>query len=211
MIHPLRPAEFDSAVRLLADSYADDPSVGAILPGQSRDQVAPILEVYVRYLLMEGMRLGFVSALKRKNKLAGVVIYFPPEQPKNSHGSWFHSIKAALTLLPLLGIGGFGRLIRLTNALESRRPSLPHYYIELGCVARGQKNKGVGKQLANYIFRLANRDHCGVYAETFNPDNLPIMKRLGYQIQSNHEVNGMPFWSLWHEPNDGSREAVPLS
>lgn len=211
MIHQLHSSELENAVRLVADSYADDPSVRAIIPYESTSQTLHALEVYVRYLLMEGMRCGFVSVLKIKNKLAGVVIYFPPGQPKNSHRSWFNAIRTAVTLIPLLGMGGFRRLIRLTKAIDGKRPNIPHYYIELGCVARRLKHKGVGTILANHIFRLANRDHCGVYAETFNPDNLAIMKRLGYKIQSKNEAHGLPFWSLWHEQNDGSRGAVPSS
>jgi GNAT superfamily N-acetyltransferase len=84
--------------------------------------------------------------------------------------------------------------------MEFKRPTTPHYYIELGCVARGQQHKGIGRQMAQHVFNQAKRSGCGVYAETFNANNLPLLQRLGYKITNHPKSRPLNFWSLWRAP-----------
>jgi hypothetical protein len=196
-IQALRIEELAPAVDLVSNSFADDPSVQAILAGTTRSQIRVILKKYVEYLIREGMQYGRVDAMKIKKKLVAVMIYFPPQNTKLIRNPSHRSLFQTLTFLRLLGIHGLWRLMKLTKSIRVARPSKAHYYIELGCVAKDQKHKGIGRQMAQHVFNQADLTGSGVYAETFNPSNIPIMQRLGYKISKQHR--GMTFWSLWRE------------
>jgi hypothetical protein len=198
-IKALRIEEIESAVELVTISFANDPSVQAILAGTTRSQIGVILKKYVEYLIREGMQYGRVDAMKINKHLAAVMIYFPPLNIQRIRLPSLWSLLQAVTFIRLIGINGLKRLINLTQSIKVARPSKAHYYIELGCVAKGQKHKGIGKQMAQHVFNQADLAGCGVYAETFNPGNIPIMQRLGYKITKQQKSNDIPFWSLWRE------------
>ncbi len=198
-IQALRIEELAPAVDLVSNSFADDPSVQAILAGTTRSQIRVILKKYVEYLIREGMQYGRVDAMKINKHLAAIMIYFPPLNTKRIRLPSLWSLLQSVTFIRLIGINGLKRLINLTKSIKVARPSKAHYYIELGCVAKEQKHRGLGRKMAQHIFNQADLAGCGVYAETFNPGNIPIMQRLGYKITKQQKSNEIPFWSLWRE------------
>ena len=205
-VRNLRSDEIPLAAKMIATAYEDDPSVAALIESVDKSGRVEILEKYFAQLLRLGKKFGRVIAMDHDGALGGLAIFYPPgTYPPKGFSYWINSIITVMVLWPKVGLKRLARLQNISTALTVAQPLKPHYYLELGCVAKNLHNSGIGTRLSSHLFSLSDRDNIGVYAETSNKQNLQILKKIGYATANRRQIYGINFWSLWRKPKTALR------
>jgi hypothetical protein len=161
-----------------------------------------ILEKYFAQLLRLGKKFGRVIAMDHDGALGGLAIFYPSgTYPLNGFSYWIDSILTMMALWPKVGLKRLAKLQNLSTVLKQGQPLKPHYYLELGCVAKNLHNTGIGTHLSRHLFSLSDHDDTGIYAETSNEKNLQILRKIGYAPMERRKICGINFWSLWRKPS----------
>lgn len=199
--------EIGSGARLMAEAYQNDPSVPRFIGSQhGTDERLQLLERYFSELLRLGVQYGHVAATDFEGNLAGLIIFYGPGQFPLSHvATVLSGVRLFLKIGRAVGLKTFIRLLRLATRLAEAHPKEPHYYAEIGCVSSKAQKHGLGKTMTDHIFALADTNKLGVYGETSNENNFPIMKKLGYQVVGETVIDGSMYWSLWRPPRSNDK------
>lgn len=209
-VRALRTEEIPLAAKMIAAAYDDDPSVAELIDIPDKSRRLVVLKNYFAQLLRLGTKFGRVIAMDHDGTLGGLAIFYTPgTYPPQGFSYWINSIKTLIALWPKVGMKCLARLLHLSSTLPKYQPMEPHYYLELGCVAKAFQNTGIGTSLSRYLFTLADHDGCGIYAETSNQKNLPIFEKIGYAITGRNQVDGITFWGLWRGPRPAEAGRYP--
>ncbi len=106
---------------------------------------------------------------------------------KLRHGlPWLHAAGLALP-----------RALAVSAASDAAHPSEPHWYLHIvGCRPDAQ-GRGFGSAAIAPGLARADADGVAAYLETANAKNLPLYRRLGFEVTHEWRVpNGPHHWSL---------------
>lgn len=106
-------------------------------------------------------------------------------------------------LLNATGLGRFGRLMKLREAMDAHHPmERPHDYLWFLGVHPRLQGAGIGSRLlASKTARLdAASRHA--FLETATPKNLPLYQRHGFKVVCEYQpaADGPRIWGMWREP-----------
>lgn len=202
-VEPLRSAQEREVARLLARAFADDPIFVHVLP-----------EVGERVRFLE----RFMAALARRSRMFSVAWTTAPEAVGVS--LWKGPELGAMTAAQLEACGlaripewlspdalaRFDRLFDAVDAsLEEDAPG-PRWYLGVLGVAPEWQGRGLGSRLAAPGLERADREGLPVTLETSEPRNLPLYRRLGFEIlrELGPDATGGPIvWTLRRPPRAG--------
>ena len=193
---PLSDDQAGPAAGLLARAFHDDPRFVAIwLDPEER---ARSLLVLNRWHLSVVPRPGVT--LVTTPTVEGVAIAFPG-------GSFAPGDDASGVLAAQLGPLAWQRLDDVQAFAYPDEELLrlvpePHWYLHLLAVEPHCQGRGIGSTLLRAVHDLADADGLPTLLVTFQPRNVPLYRRHGYQIVADgaDPIAGLAYWSMRRQP-----------
>lgn len=178
-------------IEVLSRAFDDDPWVNW-LARKGSGRAAAIRELFAVSLRDLALRHGECFTTE---SLEGAALWIPP-------GEWKVRLWDQMRFLPAaIRISGAGRILEIgkgTTSIAKAHPTQPHWYLlQLG-VDPPMQGKGIGRRLMAPILERCDRDHIAAYLETAKESNLPFYRRDGFEISSEHPIQGGPVvWGMF--------------
>jgi GNAT superfamily N-acetyltransferase len=190
--------QIDVVAGILARAFhSDPPMVYAVPDAAERARILPsMMKTFVTYALMFGD--PFTTA----GKPEAVALWLPLDEfdtPERDR-------QAGIDRIPeILGAGNFARLMHIANIAERFHKTTargPHLYLQFLGVEPQHQGNGLGSALLRPMLARADADGMRCYLETFQPKNVPLYKKHGFEIaveevESNSGIRG---WAFLREP-----------
>ena len=173
---PLRPADIDSAARVLAAALADDPGFTHLFPVRGRREQE--LRALYRMTLSDALRHGHAFVTRLGGAVTGAIAVYPPgAYPMTRHRWLAQSLRiariAAHTREHSVGLIRFGDITASGVQTDC-------WYVEALGVHPSLQRAGRGKRLMAEAFRMIDAPHAPSYLETTKPENVAYYEALGY-------------------------------
>jgi GNAT superfamily N-acetyltransferase len=187
----VRAARIDDAPTLdgvLADAFLDDPINVHLVPDEARRDVA------LRRGMGHVLRHTYVpnGGAWTTDELEGVAMWGKPDDPKPSALEQLRELPAFAA--------AFGRRLpramRAFGTVEKRRPSEPHWFLDLLAVRRDRQGRGIGSALVNAGLTQAGRTDAPAFLVTSNDRNVPFYERLGFDVIEEYTIGPVRVWSM---------------
>jgi ribosomal protein S18 acetylase RimI-like enzyme len=198
-IAPLRDADRERAVELLARAFRDNPLNLAVIGSGNPERRLRSNRLGTALLLPVAQAHGEVWAAHLGRELLGVLVGTPPGAYPLPPGAWGPRLRC------LVGQGwrvarGWARVF---EALDALHPPGPHWYLgTLGVDAR-HRGRGVGAALLRHWVERAEDDAASAYLETDLLENLGFYEREGFRVVREAEVLGVRVWCMQRPPSAG--------
>jgi len=128
----------------------------------------------------------------------GAALWAPP-------GTWDMGLLREILLLPTMAqCVSMQRLpvaLKALMTLKASHPREPHFYLCMLGVAPEHRGKGYGVALIRIGLEQADRARLPAYLENSNAENLPIYRRLGFEVLDILYVGSgaPPLWRMWRD------------
>jgi GNAT superfamily N-acetyltransferase len=192
-IDRLTRTDVPAAVESLAAAFANYPLLAALCPNAKRRP--RVVDAFCRYVVR--MSLQCESAYATADR-AAVVCAWPPGREWPSR--WTSLRTGFFAVLWQLGWRSSRWLYQIENEFdESRLKHVPgpHWYVPLLGVRPDAQGRGLSRAVLRPVFEAADRDRVPIYLETMTEANVPIYKRLGFELCGHRELTGgLPNWEL---------------
>lgn len=200
---PLRPADIDSAARVLAAALADDPGFVHLFPVRARRQQE--LRALYRMTLHDALEHGHAFVTRLNGAVTGAIALYPPgTYPMTPRRWWAQGLRIARIAMHTrehsLGLIKFGDVTASGVQTDC-------WYVEALGVHPSLQRSGRGKRLMAEVFRLIDAPGEPSYLETTKPDNVAYYEALGYDSVRDPVVLGDESAGPWVFPM--RRAAVP--
>lgn len=195
MIVAVRPARLDDATTLegvLADAFFDYPLNDHLLPDERRRDAA------LRRSMGHVLRHTYVpnGGAWTTEALDGVALWALPGDPKPSA---LGQLRALVTFAR-----AFGRrlpdAVRAFATVEERRPTEPHWYLDLLAVRPDRQGQGVGSALINAGLAEADRAGAPAFLVTSKALNVRIYERYGFAVTEEYDIAAARVWAMLRPP-----------
>jgi ribosomal protein S18 acetylase RimI-like enzyme len=176
----------DECAKTFVASFKDDPYFRAVYKTEDNWEKNAIHQF--RFLVCYGLKHGEVYTTS--TNVEGSAIWFPSE---NARLTLYRMIRyGALQFIFNVGLRQTMKMISDANLMDRQHETIapfPHWYLMLLGVNPNYHGKGLAKSLL--LPKLSQFDQTGMpcYLETYNPSNIPIYQRFGFEI---HEEVQMP-------------------
>ena len=186
----LETQHLDTASRVLARAFRDDPIAHYLFPNDSRR--SRLLPWYLGSALRYCSNYGEVYATE---DLDGVAAWLPPGKTKVSN--YWHMLRSGMLLAPLkVGPSAFSRLMSLTaymDAAHERWAPQKHWYLFVLGVEPSSQGRGIGGALMKPVLARADADGIPCYLETQYGRNSSFYGKYGFEVVEEGVVpNGGP-------------------
>jgi GNAT superfamily N-acetyltransferase len=194
----LTPRDEREAIASLAAAFAEYPLLRALCPDTGyRPRVT---WAFCGTLLRLSIRCGGVFATADR---AAVACALPPGREWPT--AWTFLPVGGPSLMWRLGWRGARLLKRLERGFDAARAKhlgrRAHWYLYLLGVRPEVQGKGLSRAVLRPLFESADRDKLPLYLETMTEGNVPIYKKLGFELVGFTELaDGLPNWELLREP-----------
>ena len=193
---PLRPADIDSAARVLAAALADDPGFVHLLPVRARRKQE--LRALYRMTLSDALRHGHAFAKRLNGAVTGAIAIYPPgTYPMTPRRWWSQGLRIARIAMQTrehsLGLIKFGDVTASGVQTDC-------WYVEALGVHPSLQRAGRGKRLMAEVFRLVDATTEPSYLETTKPENVVYYEALGYDSVRAPVALGTPETGPWVFP-----------
>lgn len=195
MTATVRLAREDDAPTLdgvLADAFFDDPINVHLVPDEARRDAA--------------LRRGMGHVLRQTylpnggawttEELDGAALWGKPSDPKPS-------MLEQLRQLPTFA-AAFGRhlprAMRAFGSVEKRRPSEPHWFLDLLAVRPDRQGQGIGSALVTAGLTEAGRMGVPAFLVTSNFRNVPFYERAGFDVTEEYDIGVVHVWAMLRAP-----------
>ncbi len=177
-VRRVAPHEVRSVARMIARAFADDPIERWSLAG---DDVTGLIEVEASEAARQLTAEGWLWAV---DDLSGVAAWLPPG------GAYDEAIDAAVAQALAASGGDPKRYTECWTWIESHRPVVPHWYLDLLAVDPGRQQLGTGSHLL--ADGLARADGAGgaTFLVTGNLAIVPWYQRHGFAVGAEGRAPG---------------------
>jgi ribosomal protein S18 acetylase RimI-like enzyme len=187
----------DSTAADLAAAFVEDPLFDWFMRADAAR--TPARSRFFRVILREA---AFPDGVIERPAAGGAAAVWIPSEalgPQPIH----REIRALPMLLNAAGLGRFGRLLQLREAMDKHHPmDRPHDYLWFLGVHPDAQGAGIGSRLlASKTARLDAAGRGG-FLETATPRNVPLYSRHGFNTISEYRPapNAPLIWAMWREP-----------
>lgn len=186
-VTPARAAELAPASAILAEAFAQDPVMAAVVPG-TRRRHERLIDLFHGLLASGPYATGTVDlARDADGTILGVAAW---EGPHAERGALARQASELPRFARALGWLGMPRALSLLSRLARHRPRAPHWYLaEIG-VSAAARGRGVGKALLSAQLDTLDATRQTAYLESSTPDNRRLYRRLGFEELS--PIEGVP-------------------
>jgi GNAT superfamily N-acetyltransferase len=181
---------------VLGRAFHDDPLIAFLLPDEtSRAAKAPAL-----FSLL--FRLGFPhGGCDLTSGAEAAALWRPP-------GAWhipaWQYVTNGAAFLGLFGLAGARRVTWAMDLIEARHPKAPHWYLQAVGADPAKQGLGYGGLVIRRRLALADAAGLPCYLESSKASNVPIYRRLGFEVTGEIAIPGGPvLWPMWREPGAG--------
>jgi len=179
-------------------AFWPDPLFGFF--ARNRVQEHRILPIFLGALLRDAYSHGHVWGAFDDDRVVGSASWLPPGAIPRSRSREARIYSACARAL----ITGRNRRtgISLLNAVESKHPTEPHWYLALLGVDPAQQGRGLGRALLAPVLSHCDEALEPAYLETQKPENLPFYERFGFRVIDEVSVSDSPtVWLMWRDPD----------
>ncbi len=198
----LESSDLQSAAKLLAQAFFQDPIVCSILKKVEPNRRLTKLETMFQVALGERVPGRMVLCLKDGGGVRSVALLYSP-------GSYpppiFLELSVLLRCIFRTGFRGLPGWLVWANSIRKRHPKEPHYYLELLGTHPAFQGKGFGSMLMEEVCSLAEKEGRICHLETSNPRNLPFYKAFGFETVASETILGVETWYLTRFLRKGMR------
>jgi GNAT superfamily N-acetyltransferase len=192
MIRSAEPADVETLVDTLSDSFAHDPMFNWLFP---RAQLYPLFF----HMLIKDVYLprGIVHIADHGRAAA---LWLPPQE-RLQIAPRLSLLKFGFKLIRQDGLRPVWRLRQQGWVFDRHLPREPHYYLQfLGC-RQQEQGQGYGAALLREGTRICDEHGMPAYLESSNIRNLPLYQRHGFEVMAAQTVakNGPMVWFMWRE------------
>jgi predicted N-acetyltransferase YhbS len=198
MTTTIRLATHDDAPALddvLANAFFDDPVSHWMLPNAERRKAH--------------LRLGMGHVLREvylpkqgawaTDALDGVAMWGKPGDPKPST---LHELRGLPTFARTFG-RHLPRALRAFGSVEKRRPSEPHWFLDILAVRPDRQGQGVGSSLLTHALAEADRAGVPAFLGTSNQRDLALYERFGFVVSEEFDTGPVHVWAMLRQPKPG--------
>ncbi|MDR6168055.1 GNAT superfamily N-acetyltransferase [Microbacterium paludicola] len=173
-VTPVTRGEIDVAADLLTHAFANDAPTRALLQERAHDERAR--HRLFRAILLGGpLQNGTVDGVRDPDTgtLIGVAVWSRP-------GDTGMRTAALPEYARAIGIGGLARALRVSDAIDSHRPAVPHWYLKAVGVAPDAVGGGIGGTLLAARLELIDTQGSPSYLESSNDRTTALYRRHGF-------------------------------
>jgi len=186
------PADLDTLVDTLVDSFAHDPMLNWVF---AKTQLFP----YFFRMLVRNVYLprGIVHIDDRGRAAA---LWLPPEQ-RFVVAPRLDLLRLGFRLVQQDGLRPLWRMRQQGAVFARHLPKEPHYHLQfIGC-RHSDQGRGIGAALLKQGTRICDDHGMPAYLECSNERNLPLYRRHGFEVRAAQAVakNGPMAWFMWRE------------
>ncbi len=132
--------------------------------------------------------------------LRACAVWLPPEAMQEKLPP-LHMLRMLPHYIQWTGIARLGRLLKLFEIFEEKRPEKPHYYLDFIGVKPEVQGRGYASALLGYTLDRLDNEGIPAYLESSNVRNNPLYERHGFRITEEVRIPGGPtLWCMWREP-----------
>ena len=186
------PDDTPAIARALARAFHDDPVLTWMFPNPRRR-----LAQSRRFFAMRLRLLLEQEETYTTDDRAGGALWAVPDQWRVPA---VQMAKDLVRIGPALG----PRLLRSLRGLtliESRHPSMPHYYLAVLGTDPTRQGTGVGSALLEPVLAMCDEDEIPAYLESSKERNVAFYARHGFRVTEEIELpGGPPVWLMWRDP-----------
>lgn len=182
----------DRLARMLARVFDQDPHFNWMVRQDGSREEA----LYRLFLLLVEALPGEEGMVQVADDEKAVAIWYPPG---SGPLSLWRKLAFLGAYLPICGWKAFPSRALGLQMMESRRPSCPHYYLQVIGVA--ERNRGHGRKLVEPMLEQCNVRQVSAYLETSNARNLGFYEKMGFRQAGSYSLpSGPRLWRLLHSP-----------
>ena len=180
-IERLREDQISAAAEVLAHAFQNDPPLAYGIPDPAeRARVLPMfMKPFVTFASLFGE--AYVTA----GKLESVAIWLPldnlDEMPERDHQAGIDRIPS---IVGTEASARFTNIIRFVEAFHQRFAADRHLYLQWLGVEPSRQGQGLGSATITPELRRADAEGLPCYLETFQPRNVPLYLKHGFQIMA---------------------------
>jgi ribosomal protein S18 acetylase RimI-like enzyme len=180
---------------VLALSFEKDPVMSWVMRTDNK-RLDALRDLYT-YSIEESLRYGEETTTE---DLRACAVWLPPEAMKEKLPPLY-----ILRMLPhyihWAGIGILGRLLKLFELFEKKRPEKPHFYLDFIGVKPEAQGSGYASTLLEYTLNRLDTEGISAYLESSNIRNNLLYQRNGFRITEEiHLPEGPTLWCMWRNP-----------
>jgi ribosomal protein S18 acetylase RimI-like enzyme len=191
-IGSLVSGDVGAAVDVLAHAFRDNPLNLAVIRSDDPTRRLHSNLHGMRSLLPVARVYGCVRVARLGECLAGVLIAAPP----GSYPLPPPSLRHRLRCLVGQGLRVASRWGRVFDALRSQHPMEPNWYLGTLGVDPDLQGRGVGSALVSAWLEEVDRDRSPAYLETDVHDNVRFYSDVGFDVEGEVSVLGVPIWRM---------------
>jgi ribosomal protein S18 acetylase RimI-like enzyme len=144
---------------------------------------------YLRYF-PDVIRIFGTNALEHRtcyyvDAFSGVALWLPP----NVHA---HNDEMGKVLHQTVPKENQEDVFAVLEQMGNYHPIEPHWYLPMIGVDPSQQGKGYGSALMQHALIRCDRENKLAYLESANPRNVPLYKRLGFEILATIQIGSSP-------------------
>jgi len=203
-IAALASADREAASVMLARAFRDNPLNVAVIGGGSPDRRLRSNLHGMRSLLPVAGVYGDVLAARQGARVVGTLVSAPP-------GAYPLPPPDVLTRLRCLLGQGFrvaSRWGQVFEALRAHHPTDLCWYLGTLGVDPEFQGRGVGSALVEQWLERVDREHCAAYLETDLSENVRFYGRLGFEVEGELALFGIPIWRMRRSPRAAAFSAA---
>ncbi|HEX4826541.1 MAG TPA: GNAT family N-acetyltransferase [Candidatus Polarisedimenticolaceae bacterium] len=200
-IHELAAAELSSAAAVLGRGMRDNPLHVRVFgedPARREESLTRFFLPVLRGIARKGIVLGGY----RGDALVGVCAM---ARPGRCQPSVAEKMRLAPGLIAREGRTTLHRVLEWTGAWSKHDPTDPHWHLGPIAVDRTAQGQGIGSALLEAFARRMDERRATAYLETDKEANVRLYERLGFTVQGEEAVLGVPNWYMMRTPLSAAR------
>ena len=188
----LRESEISLAIEALAKAFRDNALNRAVIRSDDPERRLRSNRHGMRSLLPVAIVYGRVLVASCEGSLAGALVASPPNAFPLPPPGWVPRLRGLMAQ----GWQVTRRWSEVFDALELLHPMEPHWYLGTLGVDPDRQSRGVGTALLSRWLAEVDRGGMPAYLETDSEGNVGFYQRLGFAVESEVSVLGVPVWTM---------------
>jgi len=189
----LQTGQLPEAAGVVARAFADNPGVRAVLDRHQPDERRMAFERISRGFLKAALRYGSVTAAVDQDRMAGVMLVYPPAAyPLPMIGQVLMAKPVVLT-----GPRTAWKFSRMASYMQRVHPRTRHYFLFMIGIDPQDQGKGYGGILLRRLNDLADSAGAACYLETDKRESVLLYEHFGYQITRDDTLGSLGNLRMW--------------
>lgn len=171
-LHPAKRADREAVVDLLSRAFDRDPIVNYIVRSDAQ-RASGLRAFFGMWFDLRDVSSGEVMT---SEAYRGAMLWMPSERV---HASLFDRARITSDFVRCVGVSRVAKMLRFFSKVEDSHPKEPHVYVQFIGTDSASRGSGLAYAYLQHAIQFADECSRPIYAETSNPNNLPIWAKAG--------------------------------